>query len=97
MSAKPGTPQDELTLIRQTFDALADAQGTIADADLPAILAAIGQPQELRDARDVLGYVKRVEFDVAPEGRISWNELEKWITSARPTRKKSRLSTTFRP
>lgn len=97
MTAKPGTPQDEISLVRSTFDGLADAQGTIAEADLPTLLEAIGQPQELRDARDVLDYVKRVEFDVAPEGRISWNELEKWLTSARPTRKKTRASSTFRP
>ncbi len=86
MTSKPGTPQDEISLVRSVFEELADEQRTIADADLLSILDAIGQPQELRDARDVLGYVKRVELEVAPEGRISWNELEKWLTSARPTK-----------
>lgn len=70
----------ELKTAKKAFDRLA-SKGTIASADLEKILAAIGQPQELAGANEVIDYVKRTSFDASPSGRVSWSELETWLRS----------------
>jgi hypothetical protein len=58
----------------------------IPRAALPVVLVAIGQPHELDAPFEVIAYQKRYDFDCAPEDRIAWVELERWLTSARPGR-----------
>jgi hypothetical protein len=72
--------EKELETARVSFDQHASG-GTIASADLEKILAAIGQPHELAGANEVIDYVKRTSFTAAPEGRVSWSELETWLRS----------------
>lgn len=66
---------------KKAFDGCAAGGDTMALADLGKVLAAIGQPQELESALDVIGYVKRTSFDASPDGRLSWSELETWLGS----------------
>ena len=72
--------KEEIATAKKAFDQSA-LKGTIASTDLEKILAAIGQPQELTGASEVIAYVKRASFDASPDGRVSWRELETWLRS----------------
>jgi hypothetical protein len=79
----------EHRVARAAFDSFAAGASTVPLARLSELLSAIGHPEELEDAKQVIDYVKRFYFDCAPAGELSWIEVERFLNSARPTRNPS--------
>ncbi len=59
---------------------------SIERGELLQVMRALGQPEELESALEVIDYVKKYSFDSPAADRVSWTELKAWLDSEKPPR-----------
>lgn len=71
----------EEKLAREAFDKVAAGAETIPFGGLATVLDAIGKPQELERAAEVIEFMKKWGLAPSPEGQLAWQEIRSYLYS----------------